>query len=324
MFPLKPTTKQRGLTLIELLVVIAIVGVLIALLLPAVQAARESARVTKCKNNLKQLGLAAHHVHDTMGHFPPGIGYYPTAANGTFGTGWFHMLPFIEQENLFRSSLGTVPFPPPEGPTVAYYPGNHGVHSTIVNVYVCPTDPSVGIGLATIQGHPFAVSCYAGNALLSTQVNVPLPMAPQGKVTIAAITDGLSNTILNAEKYAHCSNTFMVPAFQKGGTAWAYCTAFAFPWQPPPMILPGEAFGPGFCIPAFANLGAPDAIGPKSKFQVQPRFTTNCDPTRAATSHAAMVAGLADGSVRTLSPSMSGATWWSAVTPSGGELLGSD
>ena len=85
------------------------------------------------------------------------------------------------------------------------------------------------------------------------------------------------------------------------------------------MILPGKAFQPGFAIPALANLGAPNAIGPGSKFQVQPTpFLGNCDPTRAATAHpGGMLVGLADGSVRTLSPSMSGNTWWAAVTPSG-------
>ena len=76
----------------------------------------------------------------------------------------------------------------------------------------------------------------------------------------------------------------MPPAFRDGGTAWAYCTALPFAWQPPPMTWPGKAFQPGFAIAALANLGAPDAIGPGSRFQVQPR-EGNCDPTRASTSH---------------------------------------
>src|SRR5262245_63992541 len=118
----------------------------------------------------------------------------------------------------------------------------------------------------------------------------------------------------------------MPPAFQDGGTAWAYCTAVAFAWQPPPMTLPGKAFQPGFAIAALANLGAPDAIGPQSKFQVQPTpFLGNCDPTRAATAHAGGIqVGLVDGNVRTLAPSLSGATWAAAVTRAGGEGLGSD
>jgi hypothetical protein len=92
------------------------------------------------------------------------------------------------------------------------------------------------------------------------------------------------------------------------------------------MILPGKAFQPGFAIPALALRGVPDAIGPGSKFQHRPTpFLGNCDPTRAATAHpGGMVTSLVDGSVRILSPSMSGTTWWAAVTPSGGEVLGSD
>jgi hypothetical protein len=143
---------------------------------------------------------------------------------------------------------------------------------------------------------------------------------------LLAITDGTSNTILHAEKYARCTNTIMPPMFQAGGTAWAYCTTLAFPWQPPPMDLPLRGFAPGFAIAAFANLGAPDAIGPGSKFQHQPTpFLGNCDPTRASTAHPGGIqVGLVDGSVRTLVSSMSDTTWWAAVTPSGGEVLGPD
>ena len=174
-------------------------------------------------------------------------------------------------------------------------------------------------GTLTIGGQTFGASSYAPNGLISGMA--PPTPGPQGRTPFAAITDGTSNTILHAEKYARCTNTTMPPAFQDGGTAWAYCTAIAFPWQPPPMTLPPRAFQPGFAIP-FPLW--PDAIGPLSKFQVQPSpFLGNCDPTRAATPHAGgMLVCLADGSVRTLAPSLSGDTWWAAVTPSGGEVLG--
>src|SRR5262245_34836785 len=106
------TARRHGFTLVELLVVIAIIAVLIGLLLPAVQKVREAANRIKCFNNLKQLGLAAHNYHDSHGHLPPVIGYYPPAS-GAFGTCFVHLLPFIEQDNLYNAALGSVPFPPP-------------------------------------------------------------------------------------------------------------------------------------------------------------------------------------------------------------------
>jgi hypothetical protein len=84
-------------------------------------------------------------------------------------------------------------------------------------------------------------------------------------------------------------------------------------------------FGPVFAVRGFAPAGAPDAINEGSIFQVKPTpFLGNCDPTRASTAHTGILVGLVDGSVRTLAPTMSGKTWWAAVTPEGGEVLGSD
>src|SRR4029077_9687759 len=117
-------------------------------------------------------------------------------------------------------------------------------------------------------------------------------------------------------KYALCSttDTALPPPFRDGGTAWGYVTSVLFAGRRPLRVLRGKAFQPGFTIPALALRGAPNAIGPGSKFQVQPTpFLGNCDPTRASTSHpGGMVTGLVDGSIRTLSPGMSGATWWAA------------
>jgi len=322
MVAISKPTPRRGFTLIELLVVIAIIAILIGLLLPAVQKVREAANRIKCQNNLKQLGLAAHGYHDANQHLPPGVGYYPTAANGVFGTAYFHLLPYLEQDNLIRGSLGTVTLPAPDGPTVVLYPGNNNTYSQRVAVFLCPSDPSVPAGgVVMINGYSFGAASYGGNALIFGQTSPP---GPQGRTNFADISDGLSNTILHADKYARCSNITMSPPFRDGGTAWAYCTALPFPWQPEPMNLPPRGFQPGFAIGGLVPLGATNAIGFGSKFQSQPR-PNECDPTRASTPHAGGIqVGLVDGSVRTLSPGISGDTWWWAVTPNQGEVLGSD
>src|SRR5688572_27658830 len=195
------TAPRRGFTLIELLVVIAIIAVLIGLLLPAVQKVREAASRIRCANNLKQLGLAAHNYHDSQGHFPPGIGYSPPAANGVFGTYFFHLLPYVEQDPLYQNSRGTAPFGAPVGPMMLYYPGNKNVYSQRVAVFLCPSDPSVGSdGVVTINGFSFGASCYGPNSLVSGENNFntnPPTFTPQGKTRIADITDGLSNTIFH-------------------------------------------------------------------------------------------------------------------------------
>jgi len=128
---MKRNNKYTGFTLIELLVVIAIIAVLIALLLPAVQQAREAARRTQCKNNMKQLGLALHNYHDTMNCFPPGGFHIGLRAS------WLVMiLPYIDQANLYHSinfNAGS------SSPSANDYPKLQPTALTRIPGYLCPS-----------------------------------------------------------------------------------------------------------------------------------------------------------------------------------------
>ncbi|HZV03468.1 MAG TPA: DUF1559 domain-containing protein [Gemmataceae bacterium] len=347
--------RRTGFTLIELLVVIAIIAILIGLLLPAVQKVREAASRAECSNNLKQWGIATHMCNDTFNSLPPTEGTFPgppaDPQNGArYGNGFFHMLPFIEQQNLYNSSLGTLVTS--KGTfTNVYCPDLNGVYSMPIKVFMCRSDPSSSNGTVADPGgggFMWGVSNYAMNSIIFSQggagdngfyqTTPPTPdgnnYEPYGASRIpASIPDGLSNTILATEKYGLCTNgtsqifsAYMGLSANYGGSFWAYC-ALSWPQLPAPMQVPLAVY-PGFEIGFYAAFN-PNAIGPGSLFQVQPTPYTGpnsrCDPTLANSPHTGGInVGLCDGSVRFLAQGISPNTWWWACTPMGGEVLGPD
>jgi prepilin-type N-terminal cleavage/methylation domain-containing protein len=218
-------SRRRGFTLIELLVVIAIIAILIALLLPAVQQAREAARRTQCKNNLKQLGLALYNYHDTHSVFPPGCLQIPNAA-GTApdrtlgGWGWnTYVLPFVDQAPLYNLLS-------PNGNNFPTSFAGHPVQ-TVLAVMICPSDASPGVntygGFTDVNGIGAGKSNYpAVSGALNVETNAwghvnlatrDAQAAAAGEVVSVAgmfnynsrtsvrdVTDGLSNTLACGER----------------------------------------------------------------------------------------------------------------------------
>ncbi len=269
---------RRAFTLVELLVVIAIIGVLIALLLPAVQAAREAARATQCKNNLKQIGLALHNYHDTKKWLPssstsplgrgvwnyPGTG--PTDPNINLHSFASQILPFLEQDALFESIDYNVS---------ALDPVNRPMASKILPAYRCPS--YVGQHFSTDALYTGGSVNYANFALrnyvaigartvlgLSGAAPAEGTMYPRSKVAFQDILDGTSNTMVVAETKDEKSAVWI-----DGTSAAVACRAFGPPptfaanvvainYKPyfPAGVFPnsiGQEFGPSSSHPGGAH-----------------------------------------------------------------------
>ena len=212
-----PFKCRSAFTLVELLVVIAVIGILIALLLPAVQMAREAARATSCKNNLRQIGVALHHYHDLMGQLPSG--WIADQPEGIPGWGWASaILPQMEQQPLDRQIRRELPIEDPF---------HQAVRQTAIKSYLCPSDGSkpkiFPIGTGGFPGDDVDEASPLFDVARSNYVGVfgtfeleDAPSAGNGvffhnsEILFASIADGLSNTIIVGERDARL-----------GGSVWA-------------------------------------------------------------------------------------------------------
>ncbi|MDG1808443.1 MAG: DUF1559 domain-containing protein [Pirellulaceae bacterium] len=183
---------HKAYTLVELFVVIAIIGILVALLLPAVQSVREAARRTECSNNLRQITLAVTNFQSSRRQFPSGINSVDDAKRPSIS--WLaQILPHVEQDNLSRISTGefAAGIHPTAGPHVAL--------QTFVGVYACPTDPRSSGPHFTHENRLVALTSYVG--VCGTNYTTEDGVFYRDSATRAAdIKDGLSNTIMIAER----------------------------------------------------------------------------------------------------------------------------
>lgn len=216
----RESQRRRAFTLIELLVVIAIIAVLIALLLPAVQQAREAARRSQCKNNLKQIGIAFHNYHDAHGVLPPGYIDNDPLANVTnqnmLGWGTF-ILPFVDQGPLFnligQSGACAASWPTVSDMTTSSSTVPTPYAKTVLQTFLCPTDPGSGINTKV---HSYGKSNYTGVGGSGYRSSSPTAH-PTGtfydnsRVSLRDVTDGSSNTAMVGERGS---------AGSKYGTIW--------------------------------------------------------------------------------------------------------
>ena len=298
--------RKNGFTLIELLVVIAIIAILIGLLLPAVQKVREAASKMSCFNNLKQIGLAMINYHETYQGFAYGGSDGPNqnCCNATSRVGWtwaYHILPFMEQENLYKHPTDTV------------------VTATPTKSYYCPTRRQPVVYSATR-----AVCDYAGNAgtnmagrgidgMLVAQWKAPsaslaanyAPDMPARR--ILDITDGSSNTIMIAEKQVHVSVL---------GSAGGDNESWNNPgWDQDNIRCGNQPDGGNLPNNVNDSLPLPDDKHPDS---TKPTFWS----TRFGSSHPGVFnAVFSDGSVRSLTYTIDAANWLRLCKINDGEVI---
>jgi prepilin-type N-terminal cleavage/methylation domain-containing protein len=324
---------RRGFTLIELLVVIAIIAILIGMLVPAVQKVREAANRLQCTNNVKQIGLAVH-VHQDFFRKVPNMANWNISGlavaagpwdagklsiDGATGTWLVHLLPFLDQQplwqNMFVSDQVQITY---ANAAALTFPPYTTYASNVLSIFLCPSDPSAPSGY--LQHNGDASCSYSGNVMVFDPVNpLPLPLA---------MPDGSSNTVMIAERYMVCApNIYSDPTKSfYNEPAWA----FIWPMAGSATSTPGfgwysagyhnnwnvvGGFQTDFCSAPTTQNGTP--------FQIAPPPAA-CNSAVTQTGHQAMVVGLGDGSVRTVTAAMSVTTWVNACITNNGVALGSD
>jgi prepilin-type N-terminal cleavage/methylation domain-containing protein/prepilin-type processing-associated H-X9-DG protein len=322
--------RRDAFTLVELLVVIAIIGILVALLLPAVQAAREAARRMSCGNNLKQIGLALHNYHDTFKAFPPSA-LIPNGGTADGFSAQARLLSFLEQENLqnlidwnlsydlqpnvTKQRVATYLCPSeindrerPDGPGLTQYPLNYGINVGTWFVF----DPTTRTG---------------GNGIAH----------PNGRINFASVTDGTSNTLAFAEVKA------WNPYLRDGGSPNGL--GVAIPATPAQVVGFGGSFKPDSGHTEWVDARAQQSgftgtFPPNTKViynsggnnydvdftSYREGKTTNQSTYAVVTSRSyhpgGAQVGLVDGSVRFAAETVDLSVWRGFATRDGGEVPG--
>ncbi len=337
--PLVPRVRRRGFTLIELLVVIAIIGVLIALLLPAVQAAREAAHRAQCTNNLKQMGLALHNYHDAHNAFPIGIMFYAYGPNDCNGSGgrapqnvarghsmFAAMLPNMELSTVYNA----INFDFPAGGTFSGLSAGliqSTAYSTRVNAYICPSDSrQTPLIIPTESLNAYSQSSYAGNAgtydifywwygCPDGQIDPSGTFGKDRSTRVGEILDGTSNTMFLGETSRFRNDP------EDTFNEWTRCLWYS--------SVAGTTRPQGLALTVpepNANLLIPESrtSEPFSYWLTQPKYFKMGQWGFRSQHPGGLNFLFGDGSVRYIKNSINLVTYRAISTKAGGEVVGAD
>jgi prepilin-type N-terminal cleavage/methylation domain-containing protein/prepilin-type processing-associated H-X9-DG protein len=298
---------RHAFTLIELLVVIAIIAVLVGLLLPAVQKVREAASRIKCKNNLKQIGLALHNYHGRMGYFPAGYQTQVAADNSELGPGWgwaAFLLDDLEQGNVSKSIRLDLQISDPP---------NAAVRTLVLPIFVCPSEIKKGtFTVIDADGKPIVDvargSYVAMNGVLGVTDDAwdnNGAFIRNRRLRSADISDGLSNTLFVSERATNMSSTTWTGAMTHG-----VVPAQRYP-DPADQLTNAE--------------GAPALVLAHGSRDHLPNNPLVFDADATSSYHIAGVNFLfGDGSVHPISNTINGTIFEALLTRAGGEPVSGD